>query len=163
MAIKLNKVTASNQLLKLVSVTDDAIDWDQSFPDISSIEKKKAHYHRTLRAQELVIKDGEQVTVFVFKHPKRVDVSKDIRNLYARMQNQVKNSDLLTEVWEKAFVGTQEGFADESQLTQPPKVDGEISESYTQALLDAGVFGELAFLFLAAATTDMSDDVAKKK
>ena len=165
MAIKLNRVTASNQLLKLVSVTDEGIDWDKSFPNIAGLEKKKAHYHKTLRAKELVAKDGEEITVFIFKHPKRVDVSKEIRGLYARMQNQVKETDLLTEVWEKAFVGTQEGFSDEAQLTCPPKIDGEITEEYIQALQDAKVFGEIALLFLSAATTDSSGDLdtAKKK
>ena len=109
MAAKLAKTTEKKKALKLISVTDSAIDWDSSYAEpgdledddaddsadadsdlphvdeatesLSLIEMKKAHYKKSHCTDKLKFKTNDLPTQFVFGHPHRVDVARKVREI----------------------------------------------------------------------------------
>lgn len=162
MAVKIQKKTESSQLLKLISVTDDAIDWSKSYADEdASDDDKKLRYAKEHDLQALVFADGAAPTLFVFEHPHRVDVGRKIRGLYTKsLTGQGVGVDLWTEIWDKAYLGTEEGL-DGAPRDQPPRRDGRMTDAYFQALEDSGIFAELALAFLAVVGRDRSSPEKK--
>lgn len=149
MAIKIHAITQNKQLLKMVSVLDDAIDWEATYPDESSQPRKESRYKSERNVNDLTFKEGESPTVFVFEHPDRVDVARKVRGLYQRgisSAGSKDQNDIWTEVWDKTFLGTQEGF--EGKLEAPTRRGDHITDGYFQGVEDAGVFEEFAGAFL---------------
>ena len=115
MAIKLEKSTDAKKVLKLISVVDSAINWDESYsdpqdlnedeeetkksngdsslPDVGAedlvelplLERKKAHYSKYHDESKLRFKENDLPTLFVFCHPHRADVSRKMRELASAM------------------------------------------------------------------------------
>jgi hypothetical protein len=164
MAVKLERTTNANERLSLISVLDDAIDWDQTYPDELSVHRKQSRYEQSREIKDLVFKEDVQPTIFVFDHPNRLDVRRKIRSAFARQAKAADQSDLFTEVWEKAFVGTQEGL-DSKEIEPAPRRNGQITDAYYQALEDADVFVELATVFVRefGKSADAERDAVKKK
>lgn len=111
MAVKLEKTTDDKAVLKIISVTDSAIDWDASYPDpldlqdddqtdekesdlptftesgreLSPVERKKAHYQVHHDESKLRFKQDDMPTLFVFHHPYRASVARTMREIAAEM------------------------------------------------------------------------------
>lgn len=111
MAVKLEKTTDSKKVLKIISVTDSSIDWDDSYPDAEDLEeeeeikkieddnlpvvtelvdltleeRKKAHYSKHHDETKLRFKKDDIPTLFIFAHPHRVDVSRKMREIASNM------------------------------------------------------------------------------
>lgn len=114
MSIKLEKTTNGTKTLKIISVVDSAIDWDESYPnpedlqdeleeekqhdvnelpnintsdsvELSLEKRKKAHYERHHDESKLRFKQDDAPTLFVFAHPHRVDVARKMREIAANM------------------------------------------------------------------------------
>lgn len=161
MAVQLVRKTSSDMLFKVISVTDDAIDWDKTYADEGDIGERQARHLKEHDTAALVFKDGAQPTMFVFDHPNRVDTAQKLRQVYARATNGKADADLFTEVYQKAFKGTEEGL-DGGDMAAAPRRGGDLTKDFLQMLLDADVFDELALAFLAAANKP-SDKSDKKK
>jgi hypothetical protein len=146
----MERVTEARQLLKLVAMEDDAIDWKATYPDLdiegededAMIEKKKKAYAKHHRIGDLVFKDDAKPTVFVFEHPARVDTDRKIRRAWTELLKPGNKSDLWTDVWNETYLGKEEGL-DGAAREPPPRHDGAIATTYMQMLSDAGVFDEL--------------------
>ncbi len=163
MGVKLKKQTERDLLLRIVLSVDSAIDWEKTYPEIMEHDDKVAEYKRTHDATKLVYIEGDQPSLFVFDHPKRVDVGRKIRGLYARQQVSSKEQiDLFTEIWDKAFLGIEEGH-DSGPLVSPNRINGRITDEYFQSLEDSGVFSEAAFAFMQAADRSSDNALDKKK
>lgn len=161
MAVKLKKTTQADQLLKLISLTDTAIDWGKSYTHVEDSEdedwqQRKVEHVVSPDLSKLSFKDGEAPTLFVFKHPRRVDVRRELRAAYAK-QMQGKSQDIFSEVWELAFIGTEEGL-DGVKLDTAPRRGGKLTTEYCQALEDAGVLPEMANALLNYARSSVDDD-----
>jgi hypothetical protein len=112
MAVKIEKTTDSKKLLKIISVTDSAIDWDMSYPDPEDLQddeesndskditdlpefvevidvplekRKKDHFSKHHDESKLRFKEDDAPTLFVFQHPHRVDVARKMRELASEM------------------------------------------------------------------------------
>lgn len=115
MAVKIQKTTDQKKVLKIISVTDSAIDWDESYPNagdledddadeedekleddsalptvaevvsLDPVEQKKAHYRKHHDESKLKFKADDKPTLFVFGHPHRADVSRKMRELAGSM------------------------------------------------------------------------------
>lgn len=166
MAIKVQKRTNNALLLKLVSVDDSAIDWEQSCLDGGDNEDdRRESYGKDHRISRLKFKEGEDSpTIFVFEHPNRVDVARKLRGLYTKQIAGNGDTDLFTEVWDRTFIGTEDGL-DGAAMVCVPRRNGRITDDSFQALEDSGVFGELAGAYLQVANADRAADseAAKKK
>lgn len=162
MAIKLQRKTNNTQLLKLVSVLDDAIDWEKTYGDESSLPRKRSRYLKEHKISDLVFAEGVQPTLFVFEHPCRVDVARKIRHLYTKQMTARDQSDIFTEVWDKSFLGTEEGL-DGSAREEPARRDSHITDGYFQTLEDSGVFEELAAAVLEVANENQAVRELNKK
>lgn len=163
MAIKIEKRTASNRLLKVVSVRDDAIDWKRSFAEEPDADEdwKRAEYTRFHDTSKLVYLDDLKPTFFIFDHPARVDVSRKVRAVYsAALATKKGSSDLFTEVFNVAFLGIEEGF--DAVMAQAPRREGVIGDVYMQGLEDSGVFEEVASVFIDALNRKNSEPDKKK-
>lgn len=164
MAIKLEKKTVSDKLYKVVSVLDDAIDWDKSYPDDldSTVEEKKAMYRRYHELSKLVFLEDGKPTLFVFKHPSRVDISKKVRAVYTNQLSQAGNTqDLFTEIFNICFIGTEEGL-DGGVLTEAERRGGVITNGYMQGMEDSGAFEEIAACLLNVINRGSNEDAKKK-
>lgn len=162
MAVKLERKTQDKQLLKLVSVIDDAIDWDAMYPDETSDERKKVRYKDSYDIQELKFVEGKQPSLFVFQHPHRVEIARKIRHIVsAQIQGKV-TSDMHTELWDIAYLGLQDGM-DGAEREEPPRRDGHITDGFFQTLEDSGVFLELGTAFLSLAHRDRVEREAQLK
>lgn len=176
MAIKLERKTQSHQLLKLVSVDDDAIDWQATYPDDhgdagtggemtdEERQRKRARYLARHDIRELVFAEGAQPTVFVFEHPSRIDVDRKLRRSWTELLKPGSKSDIWTDVWNETFLGIEEGIVDAPR--QPPPRQGDaLTAGFLQALADAGVFAELgqAVVDLARGGIEARGSTATKK
>lgn len=162
MAVKLERKTPRDKLLKVVSSTDSAIDWEKSFPGAELTEKgKRDEYDERHELDKLVFKDGDHPTVFVFDHPARADVCESLRGAFAAQASGRGGSDLYNAVFNDAFLGTQEGF--DGVMNKPLKRNGKLTPEYLQALLDAGVFEELATTFIRVFRDTRMDATAPGK
>lgn len=143
MALKLERRTNSHQLLKLVAVADDAIDWALTYgPDGGSEADRRKRYEKSHDVRDLVFKDGTTPTVFVFEHPARVDVDRKVRRFWTDMLKPGSKADLWTDVWNELYLGKEEGLVD-APREEPPRQGGNLTESFLQLLVDADVFDEL--------------------
>lgn len=173
MAIELKKVTQANQTLKVIASSDTAIDWDamedkeapegraEHLPELTPTECKKAAYMDGHDTASLKFKDGDKPTLFIFKHPHRQDVATSMRSLYSKIYNPMNNKnlgvELFKEVFDGAFIGTEDGF--DGPLSQVPRdKTRKISADYLQALNDADVFDELALSFIDCANAKKKKD-----
>jgi hypothetical protein len=153
MAIDISRKTAPDLVLRVVSVIDDAINWDLSYPELSSKEEKEEAYAQGHKIDDLVFYEGKEPTVFVFKHPRRLDVSRQLKILFTKMQG-VAGKAIEVEVLEEAiqltYVGHAEGLKAEVQeisRTESKRIPFDI----IQGLLDAGVLNELASVVMSEA------------
>lgn len=162
MGIKIEKTTNASLQLKLISVKDSAIDWAASYPDEAELAQKKAVYQNEYDLQKLVFVEGEKPTLFVFRHPKRVDVSRKIRGIFSQQINGQAQQDLFTEIWNTSFVGTEEGL-DGGALVEADRRGNRITDNFFQALEDSGVFEELAAAFCRIANNDRTSEEARSK
>lgn len=158
MAIELKKVTDKTQTVKIVSSKDAAIDWDATYPEIDDYDKKEEKYSKNHKTSELTFLENAKPTLFVFKHPKRAEIAREIRKIYSHSfrANKKNQDDVFTEIFQTTFLGTEEGF--ESKLDHVPKIDGLIPDDYFQALEDAEVFQELSLAYI-----DVINDTRGKK
>lgn len=112
MAVILQKTTDSKKLLKIISVTDSAIDWDASYPNPEDLQddeedndskeitelpdfieanneplekRKKDHFSKHHDESKLKFKQDDAPTLFIFQHPHRVDVARKMRELASEM------------------------------------------------------------------------------
>lgn len=111
MAVSLEKKTDKKMMLKIISSTDTAIDWNESYPspedlqeedvesskdsselpviveqkEMSLVEKKKDHYSRHHDDTKLSFKKDDSPTLFVFQHPHRADVARRMREIASGM------------------------------------------------------------------------------
>lgn len=163
MAVKLVKSTAKEQQLKLVSVRDDAIDWYATYPEMGpDVKSKKKRYEKERDVTVLRWEEGKKPTLFVFHHPKRAEIARRMRITYTRTLSDSAKAEIFTEIFNEAFIGTQEGF--EGKMDAAPRIDDKITEDYYQALEDAGVLTEIAGAFLAVVNRQGDDvDTTKKK
>lgn len=162
MAIELKARTSSAQVLKVVSVLDNAIDWRESFAELGEdVDEKKERYLEEHNLEDLKFLPDGKPTLFVFKHPNRADVAKRVRQAYAKVISQEK-SELFTEVFNTAFIGTEDGF-DGAPLEQAERRDNKITERYYQMLMDAGVLEELARVFLKIVNQEKKGTEVKVK
>jgi len=110
MAVKLEKTTDIKKTLKIISVIDSAIDWDESYPnpedlqdedeieerkqhnvnelpvvvekvEMSLEKQKKDHYAKHHDETKLRFKKDDEPSLFVFAHPHRVDVARKMREI----------------------------------------------------------------------------------
>lgn len=165
MGIEIKKVTSGDRLLKIISVLDDAIDWEKSFPDErdSSIEEKQRVYERDHDLSQLVFLEDKKPTMFVFKHPLRVDVSRKIRNVYTlNLSRGSARSDMFTDIFHVSYLGTEEGI-DGGILAEAPRRDSLITDAYMQGLEDSGVFEEIAQTVVAIINKKPTNNLNKKK
>lgn len=175
MAVKLQRVTDSHQLLKLVSVTDDAIDWAHTYPklgkpedgqeiDPQAIDMKKARYLETHAIGDLVFLDGVNPTVWIFEHPARVDVDRKVRIAWTECLKPGSKSDLWTSIWHDVYLGKEEAL-DGAPRDEPPRQGDRLTTAFMQLLVDAKVFDELgqAVLDIARRRISTSDSAAAKK
>lgn len=160
MAINLKAKIDKAQTISLVSIHDDAIDWSQTFPGIEPEEKRKA-FKECLDLGQICF--AGTPTLFVFAHPRRVDIATEMRKVYSAIYSNngdLKNRpDLLSEIWHIAFRGTREGEKGEQKAA--PRVDGKIAQDFMQGLEDADVMDELALKFLAAYKRSEGDAAAE--
>ena len=175
MAIKLERKTPNAKQLKLVSVFDDAIDWDRSCLDeVPSIvptdadgnpspgfqaddksmeearNRRRLAYLKSHKLDTLVFLPDTTPTVFVFDHPHRVDVSSKVRVIQTALQK--RDADIITDVWQGCFLGTEEGL-DGAPLVMATRRDGRLTADIVQALEDQGVFEELGTAYMAYVMT----------
>ncbi len=142
--------------------TDDAIDWDASYEG-EGLEgmRKKSRYRTEHDQAKLTYKEGARPTLFVFRHPRRVDSSRSLRKTFTSVLRGSGDKELFTEVWQENFIGTQEGH--EAVLLNAPRPGDEelLSDKYLQALEDAEVFDELAQAFVMVANKRGAGDKAE--
>lgn len=144
MSVSIQAKTSPNELISFISVLDDAIDWNASYLDFETEEDRKTEYRKTHDLSKLVLRKDAVPTYFVFKHPRRADITTEMRKLMSAL-NADAPPDLLREICDAAFLGTQEGS--DAQRTPAPKVNGKITVAYLQGLEDAGVFVEICWAF----------------
>ncbi len=163
MGVSLTRRTQSHQLLKLVSVTDDAIDWQATYPDMEGEEAKRKRYEGDHDVASLKFLEGKTPTLFVFEHPARVDVDRKVRRSWTNLIKPNSNTDLWTDVWNDVYLGKEEGFLD-APREEPSRQGGKLTDNFLQSLLDAGVFDELGQALLNVAQQGAkSDNAATKK
>lgn len=150
MSIKLEARTNNRQLLKLVGIEDDAIDWDATYPDEGSLDAKRARYLRTHDIRELQWKEGCDPTVFVFEHPARVDVDRKVRHYWTQLLKPGAKNDLWIDVWNGLYLGLEEGLVN-APRQEPPRQGTELTQGFLQALLDEALLQELGQAVLDAA------------
>lgn len=158
MATEIKRTTDPKRLLKLVPMVDDAIDWELSYPDVvdpvegddgkpSLTEARKIAHVQQCDLTQLRFIEGRVPTLFVFKHPHRVDVARELRQLVYQLPAAVKGGnakplDAIAETWQIAFIGTEEGL-DGGALSEAPRRGSRLPDDYIQALTDSGVFEAL--------------------
>lgn len=190
MAVKLEKVTDPNQMLKVVVSIDSAIDWDRSMPDFedtpedepeedddegmeeegednSLVARKQRAYRRDHDATKLVFKEGDEPTFFVFKHPRRAEVARKLRGLYGEMfsggvgKKKKISNDMYSATFNAAYVGSHDGF--EGAMQEAQRIHGNITNQYWQMLEDAGVVEELGTAYFKELGKRRQDNVNAKK
>jgi len=191
MAIQLTKKTDSKSLLKIISVTDSAIDWDASYaepgdleddtptakqddlPEVSeenslSLEdQKKRRYSRDHDTTKLKFKQDDLPTQFVFNHPHRVDVARKIREISGQIyaaQSAGKNAKADKDMFTLVFHNFYMGLEQGfgNQREAAPRINGRVTDEYLQTLEDAEVFMELNRAFMTVYNEDRSKDKAVK-
>lgn len=157
MALDISKKTDANKTLRIISVLDDAIDWEKSYggPGIDVDEKKKqyADSHDASKLEFFAGTGTTPPTVFVFKHPRRLDVfekTQDILMSSAGMSGK-KGSEraLMIDIINATFYGLAEGLAGE--VAPYAKDKRGFADDFFQGLIDAGVFQELGSVVLTEA------------
>lgn len=163
MGVKIVKTTDAKQKLKLISITDSAIDWDEMYLDqaFETKQEKEDFYRKDYKIQDLKFLDGDTPTLFVFEHPKRQDIASRIRDFFAKQERGRNESDMHTEVFNAAYIGTEEGI--DGAVSPAPRRDGKITNDHLQALQDSNVFNELAQVVLTRMLTKTQTDDDKKK
>lgn len=157
MSIKLVKTTSVDQVFNVVSVTDDAIDWEKTYPEIEAVEDKRIQYKETRDLMALAFKPNAAPTVFVFKHPNRADVNKNFMIITRQSSGTMPSSEeveMIEEVMNKNFISMKDGF--DGQETVIPRRGNKITRDFMQSLLDTRddeegrLFDELAGVYMTA-------------
>ena len=157
MATSIKPTTNPGEVLSIIPVVDDAIDWAASFPDLADEEMKRKRYSEDHDMSVLVFVQGSKPTIFQFAHPARADISTEVRKLYTRFGSGSGNApDLFREVFNLAYQGKREGLDGEREPA--PKHNGEIVTQYFQGIEDAGIFQELSLAFIEAYRRSMRKD-----
>lgn len=191
MAVNLVKKTDNKKILKLISVADSAIDWDQSYSEpgdleddeeieiddgqlpviaenipTSLLEQKKAHYTKFHDESKLKFKADDLPTLFAFAHPHRADVSRKMRELAAGMYSSGSkkdkgNKDMFTAVFDHFYLGMEQGFSGERQAVA--RINGRLTDDAVQALEDAEVFIELNAAFMNVYNQDRTKEKTRSE
>jgi len=164
MSVKIERKTALDKLFKCISVTDSAINWEKSYSDLQlTDDKKKERYVKSHSLDSISFIAEDKPTVFVFKHPHRAEIKKEVRSLYTKISEDKKESiDLFSEVIHLAFLGTQDGL-DGALVEVPRGLENKITDDYIQAIEDADILIEIAMALVKAGDNKKDDGISLKK
>jgi hypothetical protein len=164
MAVPITRKTAADSRIRIVTVVDDAIDWEKSYPEIVDIAEKKDLYIFEHDLEKIVFLEDKKPTVFYFKDPRRVDVNKTFRKRITQMQGLTKGAsddvDLLEDTYNICLVGYAEGL-DSEPVDVPRTGGGKVSADFLQGLMDSSIFQELANTVIALMNKPV-DSIEKK-
>lgn len=160
------KKVAKDQKLKIVSVRDSAIDWDESYKgEIDDIEVKQQEYAKNHDLSKIVFLEGVEPWYFIFEHPLRIDIKSRINGIYSKDKD--KEKDVFREILNIAYLGYEVGL--DGTLVEVPRraanIEGKrvITEEAMQALSDSVVFEEISMAFFSILNTKPKIEVSKKK
>jgi len=161
MAISLVPQNVSDYV-KLVSVSDSAIDWEKSFvnaeckDDEESIEDaKKRALLETRDVTQLAFKPDDAPTYFIFKNPKSLENSKAISNIQLGIagigsgKKKLEAADLWFSTFDALCVGTASDLLSDPVYIPRDKHTKLIDRGVLQALAAQGVVSELAGVLLS--------------
>lgn len=159
MAISLVSVEVS-ELVKIISVSDSAINWDLSVPnaipeDDENVEDaKKRVYSEERDISSLVFKPDDLPTYFIFKNPKTLENSKAISNVQLSVagvgsgKKKRDASDLWFVTFDSLLIGTASDPMSEPTPIPRDKHSKQIEKRCLEALVSQGVVSEMAGVLL---------------
>ena len=160
MAININPVHIPKAYVYLVSLTDDAIDWNASFPDVheaateeevlTGVEAKKHKYKEDYDIKNLVFIAGKLPTVFKFKNPsilankEALDSARTEAFISLNPKQKKPSPGALNRcIWNACFCSYSQGLDGEAEYTVTKNT---VASEYLQAFSDAGVLSEFALV-----------------
>lgn len=161
--LNIKPVHIEKQHIDFVSVEDDAIDWEKSFPDVHTfqspyddeevlegVDAKKEHYKDLGYPSELLIaKDGScsPFTIFRFKNPSILANKQKLETIQSTSmfsldpRKKAAPGELDAKIWQSFFVGYfPEGV--EAGTMLDCRRNGNITQEYLQGFSNAGVLKE---------------------
>jgi hypothetical protein len=158
MAISL-KARVSRNEVRLISVRDEAIDWEKMATGAGlSVPEAKTKYSNDRDPSFLAFKEGHLPTVFVFNDPRNATSHGKMQNLLIGMSGLAEGKSQVDSnrvVWEELYVGSFDGIWDGSPSPVNRDKRGHLNDAYIQALIDAGVYMELALAIVAIFSTSI--------
>jgi hypothetical protein len=162
MAIKLVQETKIAEYVKLISVVDDAIDWDASYQNAEKKEdetteeaKKRAHVE-TRDYSQVVYLEGKEPTVFVFKNPKLLENSRSLSNIQMGVAGVGRVKNEACDLWYRTFdvlcVGTAENMLDEPKALPRDKHTKMLTREVQESLSAQGIVSEMAGILIGIST-----------
>jgi hypothetical protein len=159
MAIAIVPNSIQKAFIDLVSINDDAIDWNNSFPEtvqvenldngemITGDEAKKLFYKDNYLASGLAFTAGKLPTVFRFKNPKilankeKIDSARTQAFVTLNPKEKANPGSLKRVLWTACFDSYREGV---DGATVYQVANGNIAPHYLQAFSNAGILDEFA-------------------
>lgn len=163
MAISLVSQSVSDYV-KLISVSDSAIDWEKSYTDVEikedeTEEQAKARAHiDAFDCSKIAFKPDDLPTVFVFKNPRALENSRLISNVQlgvagiANGKSKLEACDLWFRTFDLLLVGTATNMIDDPTYIPRDKNTKMIEKGILQSLSSQGVVSELAGILLSIAS-----------
>jgi len=156
MAININPVHIPTQFIDLISVEDDAINWEESLEGVNQVEvegellegedAKKHVYKKEYDTSKLAFKSTSTPTVFRFKNPKvlanreKLDSARTGAFISLNPKQKKAAPGALNRcIWNASFVSYREGLDGEAVYTVK---NDTVGAEYLQAFSDAGVLAE---------------------
>ena len=161
MAISLVPQNVSD-FVKLVSINDSAIVWEESYPDAEKTEddedilaaKKRVHLEER-DISKLVFATDDSPTFFVFKNPRTLENSKEISNIQlgvagiGQKKKKYEASDLWFATFDELLVGTASDVLSDPTPVPRDRHTKRIEKGVLQALAAQGVVSVMAGVLLS--------------
>jgi hypothetical protein len=152
---KSSKIKTSD--LEFVSVADEAIDWENTYPDIVEEDKKRSKFRDDRDYSKVAFKADEEPTVLVFKSPRVIDNAVKIRDTMIQCSEfkegmseeeagrSFKVSEACMRLFRTCFVGYKDGF--KGKLVKN-RINGQIPEDFIAAMFEQGIIEESGTLLI---------------